>query len=267
MGGGGFSTSASDYALDDYVLSLASSGRREPRICLLPTAGGDAQDQIVRFHAAFDDRPCVPSHLSLFRLGQKPISLREHLLGQDIVYVGGGSMLNMLAIWHAHDLDEVMREAWEAGVVLCGLSAGSLCWFGGGITSSTGRLAPAPGLGLLPGSNCVHYHDEAGRRPAFLAAIDDESLPAGWGVDDGVGLLFEGEELADVVSSRPAAGAMRVDRGRDGEVSERPVSLRRLPSGPRPALTSRTELTDVHRLRRHRDLGGRIGHRRADTRD
>jgi peptidase E len=245
MGGGGFSTSASDYALDDYVLGLAS-GRREPRICLLPTAGGDAQDQIVRFHSAFDDRPCVPSYLSLFRLGQKPISLREHLLEQDIVYVGGGSMLNMLAIWHAHDLDVVMREAWEAGVVLCGLSAGSMCWFGGGITSSTGRLAPAPGLGLLDGSNCVHYRDEAGRRPAFLAAIADETLPSGWGVDDGVGLLFEGEELA---------------------VSEQPLSPRRLPSGPRPALTSRTELTDVHRLRRHRDQGARIGHRRAGIRD
>src|SRR2546421_521484 len=124
MGGGGFSTSASDSALDDYAPGLAS-GRREPRICLLPTAGGDAQDQIVRFHAAFADRPCVPSYLSLFRLGQKPISLREHLLEQDIVYVGGGSMLNMLAIWRAHDLDVVMREAWEAGVVLCGLSAGA----------------------------------------------------------------------------------------------------------------------------------------------
>jgi dipeptidase E len=266
MGGGGFSTSASDYALDEYVLGLAP-GRREPRICLLPTAGGDAQDQIVRFHSAFDDRPCVPSSLSLFRLGQKPISLREHLLEQDIVYVGGGSMLNMLAIWRAHDLDVVMREAWEAGVVLCGLSAGSMCWFGGGITSSTGRLAPAPGLGLLDGSNCVHYRDEAGRRPAFLAAIGDETLPSGWGVDDGVGLLFEGEELADVVSSRPAAGAVRVTRDGDGDVSEQPLPPRCLPSGTRPALRSRTELTDVHRLRRHSDQGARIGHRRAGIRD
>src|SRR2546429_1102495 len=116
MGGGGFSTSASDYALDDYVLGLAS-GRREPRICLLPTAGGDAQDQIVRFHAAFDDRPCVPTHLSLFRLGQKPISLREHLLEQDIVYVGGGSMLHMLPIWPGPHPVWVQARAVEAGRV------------------------------------------------------------------------------------------------------------------------------------------------------
>jgi peptidase E len=266
MGGGGFSTTSSDHALDDYVLGLAP-GRREPRICLIPTAGGDAQDQIVRFHAAFDDRPCVPSHLSLFRLGRRPVSLREHVLAQDIVYVGGGSMLNMLAIWQAHDLDVVMREAWEAGVVLCGLSAGSMCWFQGGITSSTGRLAPAPGLGLLRGSNCVHYHDESDRRPAFLAAVGDEALPAGWGVDDGVGLLFDGEELADVVSSRPVAGAVRVRRERDGEVTETPLPVRRLPGGPRPAVTARTELTDVNRLRRHHGAGVRLGHRRARTRD
>jgi peptidase E len=266
MGGGGFSRSSSDHALDDFVLGLAN-GRHEPRICLLPTAGGDAQEQIVRFHAAFGDRPCVPSHVSLFRLGQRPIALREHLLAQDIIYVGGGSMLNMLAIWRAHGLDPVMRESWEAGVVLCGLSAGSMCWFDGGITTSTGRPAPAPGLGLLSGSNCVHYHDEPARRPAFLAAVGEEALPAGWGVDDGVGLLFDGEELVDVVSARPAAGAVRVRREHGGDVTEVPLPLRRLPSGPRPALTSRTELTDVHRLRRHRSAGARIGHRRTGLRD
>jgi len=265
MGGGGFSTTASDYALDDYVLGLVA--RREPRICLLPTAGGDAQDQIVRFHAAFDDRPCVPSHISLLRLGQKPVALREHLLAQDIVYVGGGSMLNMLAIWRAHGLDEIMREAWEAGVVLCGLSAGSMCWFEGGITSSTGHLAPAPGLGLLRGSNCVHYHDEPARRPAFLSAIRAGALPAGYGVDDGVGLVFDGEELVDVVSCRRTAGAVRVRRQDEEEIAETPLPLRRLPTGPRPAVTARTELTDVNRLRRHRPATARLGHRRAGIRD
>ena len=265
MGGGGFFTHPPDLALDDFVLGLAR-GRREPRICLLPTAGGDAQEQIVRFHSAFDDRRCTASHLSLFRLGRHPISLREHLLSQDIVYVGGGSMLNMLAIWRAHALDQVMREAWEAGVVLCGLSAGSMCWFQGGITTSTGRPAPTSALGLLRGSNCVHYHDEPARRPAFLAAVGDGALPAGWGVDDGVGLLFEGTELGDVVSARPAAGAVWVSRARDGDVTERPLPLRRLPAGPRPAVAPRTELTDVYRLRRQ---GGsaRIGHRRAGLRD
>src|SRR4030081_3362076 len=205
MGGGGFWMQPAGPALDEFVLGLAQ-GRREPRICLLPTAGGGAQEQIVRFPAAFDDRARGPSHLSLFRRGRRPVSLREHLLGQDIIYVGGGSMLNMLAIWRAHELDVVMREAWEAGVVRCGLSAGSMCWFEGGITTSTGRPAPAAGLGFLPGSNSVPHGSETNRGPAFLAAVRDGALADGWGIDDGVGLLFEGTELTDVVSARPRAG-------------------------------------------------------------
>jgi peptidase E len=267
MGGGGFSTHPSDPALDEFVLGLAQ-GRREPRVCLLPTAGGDAQEQIVRFHAALDGHSCVASHLSLFRLGHRPVSLREHLLGQDIIYVGGGSMLNMLAIWRAHGLDELMREAWEAGVVLCGLSAGSMCWFEGGITTSTGRPAPAAGLGLLPGANSVHWNSEPNRRPAFLAAVRDGVLPDGWGVDDGVGLLFEGTELTDAVSARPRAGAVRVARAAgDAGVSETPVPCRRLPDGPRPGLTPPTELAELRRMRDARPTANRLGHRRAGIRD
>jgi dipeptidase E len=129
--------------LDDYVLSLTPA--REPRICLLPTAGGDSEEQIRRFRIAFGDRLCVPSVVSLFRLGHEPVPLREHLLAQDIVYVGGGSLINLLALWRAHGLDAILREAWQAGIVLAGLSAGSMCWFEGGITNSLGRPGPAAG--------------------------------------------------------------------------------------------------------------------------
>jgi dipeptidase E len=212
MGGGGFSTSATDHALDDYVLGLAAS--REPRICLLPTAGGDAQEQIVRFHAAFGDRECAPSHLSLFRLGQHPISLRAHLLAQDIVYVGGGSMLNMLAIWQAHDLDVVMREAWEAGVVLCGLSAGSLCWFAEAMTGYHGKSRPVEGIGLIPASNAVHYDKEPHRRPAYHRAVAG-GMPGGYAAEDGAALHFVGEDLARVVSSRRESKAYRVESVND----------------------------------------------------
>jgi peptidase E len=266
MGGGGFSTHPPDPALDEFVLGLAH--RREPRICLLPTAGGDAQEQIVRFHAAFGDRACIASHLSLFRLGRHPVSLRDHLLGQDIIYVGGGSMLNMLAIWQAHAIDAIMREAWDAGVVLCGLSAGAMCWFQAGITTSTGRPAPAAGLGLLPGSSSVHYGSEPNRRPAFLAAVREGALPDGWGVDDGAGLLFEGTELTGAVSARPRAGVVRVAREPEGAgVSETPVPCRRLPDGPRPGLTPPTELAELRRMRDARPTANRVGHRRAGIRD
>ena len=152
--------------------------------------------------------------------------------------------------------------------MLCGLSAGSMCWFEGGITTSTGRPAPAPGLGLLPGSNSVHYGSEPARRPAFLAAVRDGVLPDGWGVDDGVGLLFEGTELADAVSARPRAHAVRVAREPTAAgVSETRVRHRQLPDGPRPGLTPPTELSELRLLRDGRPTANRLGARRAGLRD
>ncbi|MDP9294029.1 MAG: peptidase E, partial [Actinomycetota bacterium] len=176
VGGGGFTMESGNSALDDYVLSLAPV--REPRVCLLPTAGGDSDDQIRRFYAAFGDRLCEPSHVSLFRLGDAPVPLPERLLAQDVIYVGGGSMVNLLALWRAHGLDVMLRDAWNAGVVLAGLSAGSMCWFEHGITKGGGAPAPAAGLGFLPGSNSVHYDGEPERRAVYLRAVQDGTLPA-----------------------------------------------------------------------------------------
>ena len=137
MGGGGFSGRPGDPELDRYVLDQATAVT--PRICLLPTASGDPDDQIQRFYRAFHELPCEPSHLSLFRLGAQPVDLRERLLSQDIIYVGGGSMANLLAIWRVHGLDEILYEAWRRGIVLCGISAGSMCWFRAGVTKSHGE--------------------------------------------------------------------------------------------------------------------------------
>ena len=159
MGGGGFTMEPENPALDDYVLSLADSATL-PRICLLPTASGDGEAQIRQFHATFGARACEPMHISLFRLGSRPIPLRETLLEQDIIYVGGGSMLGLLAVWRALGLDVILREAWENGVVLAGLSAGAMCWFEWGVTKSLGHPAPSPGLGFLPGSMSVHMDGE-----------------------------------------------------------------------------------------------------------
>ena len=229
MGGGGFTMEPGNPALDDYVRTLAPA--REPRICLLPTAGGDSEDQIVRFHAAFGDQLCEPSHVSLFRLGDRPVPLREHLLAQDDIYVGGGSKVNLLALWRAHALDEILREAWQAGIVLAGLSAGSMCWFEWGVTRSTGRPAPARGLGFLPGSNSVHYDSQPERRRCYLDVVARGDAPPGWGVDDGAGLLFRGTRLVEVVASRPGARAFRV-HVRDGEAVEDELQPRLLNAGP-----------------------------------
>ncbi len=265
MGGGGFTMEPDNPALDDYVLSL--SPVREPRICLLPTAGGDSEDQIRRFYAAFGDRLCEATHLSLFRLGRQPVPLAEHLLAQDIIYVGGGSMINLLALWKAHGLDSILREAWQAGIVIAGLSAGSMCWFEHGVTTSVGQPVVAEGLGFLPGSNSVHYDGERDRRPVFLAAVAAGEIPAGYGADDGVGLLFRGTRLAEVVSSRPRARAHHVRRI-GGVAVEEEVEPRLLSSPPHTVPGAAPfAVGELRRVRAARAAGERSGIRRSYGRD
>jgi len=209
MGGGGFTMEPSNPLLDDFVLSLAR--RAEPRILFLPTASGDTGGPINAFRERFVGRPCVPEHLSLFRLREAGRTLREIVLEQDVVYVGGGSMRNLLAVWRAHGLDALLVEAWRAGIVLAGLSAGAMCWFDAGITRSSGPPEPIAGLGLLEGSLSVHADGEPERLPIWLSHVCEGSIPGGWALDDGVGLLFRGLKLDRAVSSRPGAGAQRVD--------------------------------------------------------
>ena len=208
MGGGGFSARPGDPELDRYVIE--SAGVPHPRICLLPTASGDPDDQIQRFYRAFHELPCIPSHLSLFRLGGV-IDIRARLLEQDVIYVGGGSLSNLLAIWRVHRLDETLRAAWESGILLCGISAGSMCWFRGGVTKSHGDPRAVKGLGFLPYSNSVHWTSEPERRIVYRAAVRDGRLPPGFGVDDGTALLFDGSDLVEVVRTHGSAGAFRVD--------------------------------------------------------
>ena len=208
MGGGGFTMEPANPALDDFVLSL--TGAPLPRVLFLPTASGDPTAQITAFYGRFG-RTAAASHLSLFRRHGSGRSLADIVLEQDVVYVGGGSLRNLLAIWRAHGLDELLVEAWRRGVVLAGLSAGAMCWFAGGISKSGGPPEPIAGLGLLPGSLSVHADGEPERLPAWLAAVRDGVLPGGWAADDGVGLLFRGTRMVRVVSSRPGAAALRVE--------------------------------------------------------
>ena len=171
FGGGGFSMEAGNPLLDDYVLELARARRERPRICFLPTASGDADHYVVRFYRAFGGSDCEPSHVSLFRRDRGAADLREHLLSQDLIYVGGGSVISLLGTWRAHGIDSILAEAWRRGVILCGLSAGSLCWYSEGVTSFHGEVLRVRGLGLLPWSNCVHYGSKQGPREPYHAML------------------------------------------------------------------------------------------------
>jgi peptidase E len=219
FGGGGFSMESGNPLLDDYVLALSRNQER-PKVCFLPSASGDADHYIVRFYRAFPADRCEASHISLFRREQGPENLREHLLSQDLIYVGGGSVISLLGVWRAHGVDEILREAWEAGVVLCGLSAGSLCWFREAVTGFHGAPQRVEGLDLLPFSNCVHYEPGSERRLAYHDYIHT-GMRSGYAAEDGAALHFIGTELSRVVASRPQACGYRLDA-----LGERVVEMR-----------------------------------------
>jgi peptidase E len=197
-----------------------SGAEGTPKVCFIGTATGDNPALLTSVYSALTER-FRPSHLELFAMPNLD-DVRGHLLSQDVIWVGGGSVANLLALWRLHGWDEFLREAWEAGVVLGGVSAGSICWHEGGTTDSFGpELRPVTnGLGFLPYSNGVHYNSEAQRRPLYHRLIADGTLGEGYATDDGVGLVYRGTEMVEVVADRPDCAAYRVRRGAGGAAEE-----------------------------------------------
>lgn len=220
LGGGGFSMEPENPLLDDFLLSLAPSGR--PRVCFVPTAGGDSAGYIDRFHSAF---PTTRAQTSVLELFDRTVDdLSGFLAEQDIIYVGGGSTPNLLAVWRVHGLDVAVREAYDAGVVLAGVSAGMNCWFEASVTDSFATTAPLhDGLGLLRGTACPHYNDEPYRQT--YRRLIAEGFPAGYAVEDSCALLFDDGTLADAVSLVRTARAFHVSHPAD-LVVEAPLNVR-----------------------------------------
>ena len=188
-------------------------------MCFLGTACGDSPALVRDFYAAAQARGFHGSHLQLFTMPNVE-DITAHLLEQDVVWVWGGSVAGLLAMWRLHGVDQAMRTAWEAGVVLTGVSAGSICWHVGGTTDSFGpTLRPiTDGLGLLPFSNGVHYDSEEQRRPLFQSLVADGTLPTGYATDDGAGVLYQGTEMVGAYTERAGAGAYLVERDGDRAV-------------------------------------------------
>jgi peptidase E len=215
--------------LTQHAVELAGVTGRAPKVCFLGTASGDNPQGIRDFYDLAHEAGFDGSHLQLFTMPNVD-DIREHLLTQDVIWVFGGSVAGLLAMWRLHGVDEVLREAWEAGVVLTGVSAGSICWHVGGTTDSFGPdLRPITnGLALLPYSNGVHYDSEEQRRPLFQSLVADGTLPTGYATDDGAGVLYRGNEMVEALSETDGAGAYLVERSADGTAAETPLETRRL---------------------------------------
>jgi peptidase E len=212
-----------------HLAAELANAEAAPRICYLGQATGDPADRRGAWYSAFAGTRFRASHLALFSMPNVS-DMRAHLLEQDIVWVGGGSVANLCAVWRVHGLPDLLHEAWQAGVVLGGVSAGSICWHVGGSTDSYGPdlRGFTDGLGWLPYSNGVHYDGEEQRRPMMHKLIGDGTLPDGYATDDGAGLVYRGIELAEVVADHEGPLGYQLTRDEDGTVTETVLPTRLL---------------------------------------
>jgi peptidase E len=208
-----------------YTIGL--SGKATPRLCVLNQAVGDDPAYYLRFYDRLRDSAAEVRHLSLFPMPNVP-DPEDFLLSQDIIFVGGGSVANMMAVWRVHGIDEILRKAWQAGIVLAGSSAGGICWFEGGTTDSFGaKLRPfTDGLEMLAGSFCPHYNSEPERRPLYRRLVAEGSLPGGLACDDGVGAHYVDDALAEMVADRADGTAYRVESDGNGGSTETALPVR-----------------------------------------
>jgi peptidase E len=183
---------------------LQLTAKERPRLCFIHTASGDDASYLTRSYEAMSDMGCDVTHLQLFMQPNFPV--REHILKSDAIWVGGGSVANLLALWQLHEVDVALREAYENGVILGGVSAGSICWHQGGPTDSFGPelRTVTNGLGLLPYGNAVHFDSESQRRPLAHQLIKNETFATIYATDDGIGILYENEEPVEVIADKPS---------------------------------------------------------------
>jgi dipeptidase E len=218
MGGGGFFTQPPNLALDAYILQQAA--KPNPKVCFVGTATGDAVRYVADFYRAYRQLQCVPSHLPFF---ERTPELRSLIFDQDVIYVGGGNTKSMLAVWREWGFDKILKEAWQRGVVLTGISAGAICWFEQGVTDSfAAELKVMDCMGFLKGSCCPHFDGEVERRPSFEKMLLDGRIGPGLALDDWAAVHFVGEEVRRVVVSRPEANAYRMSAS-NGSVKQEPL--------------------------------------------
>lgn len=200
---------------------IALTGKENPKVCYLPTASGDSDRGIIRWYDLVSDLSVEPyvQRVWISSYRQK-YTFEEFLLGMDAIVVGGGNTLNMIAIWKAQGIDQVLKKALEKGIVLAGGSAGSLCWFDNGTTDSRPiELSVVEGLGFLPFSHSPHYDGEEFRRPVYHENIKKGVFKAGYAMDNRSGIIFKNGEPFKVVSMGEKYNCYYVSL-KDGEVVE-----------------------------------------------
>ncbi len=189
IGGGGFGRTQESNLIEQYILDQTS--KTKPKICFIPTATGDLDSYIVNFYSVFTKLKCEPSHISFFK---RTIDLQAHIQKQDAIFVGGGNTKSMLAVWRDWGLDLILKDAYDRGVVMSGVSAGAICWFEGGLTDSwASDLKMMECMNFITGNCAPHYDEEPERRPATKKFLENKSIDFMYGIEGGAALHFVDE--------------------------------------------------------------------------
>ena len=219
IGGGGFGRSPGEGLIEKYILD--QSEKDVPNICFIPTATGDNEAYKVNYYSTFSKLDCSPSHLDFFK---RTPDLKELILNQDVIFVGGGNTKSMLAVWKDWGLDLLLKEAYEKGVIMSGVSAGAICWFDQGITDSWAEdLKVMDCLGFIEGACCPHYDEEPQRKPSLNKFITEKVLKSCYAVDGGCALHIEDEKEFKSVVFSENKNSFLVEM-KDNKVAEKPYS-------------------------------------------
>lgn len=213
MGGGGF-TRDTDLKFEKYLVSLCK--KTNPKIGFLAQASNESKDYIVKFYDAFLSLGAQPTSISLF--GRVEPTFKDRLLEQDIIYVGGGNTRSMLALWREWGVDEVLKQAYNRGIILVGLSAGMICWFEWGITDSVWPLGALKCLGFLPGTGCPHFDTEVERQTFFRDSVVQGSVPSGYALDDDTGVHFVDGVFYKAVKTKKDKRVRFIDRNNEKNI-------------------------------------------------
>jgi len=223
IGGGGFGRTQESHLIEQYILD--QSIREKPNICFIPTATGDLDPYVVNFYTVFSKLNCNPSHISFFK---RTMDLEEHILNQDVIFVGGGNTKSMLAVWKDWGLDLILKKAYDQGAVMSGVSAGAICWFEQGLTDSwASELKMMPCMNFISGNCAPHYDEEPQRRPATKKLLQDNAISFMYGIEGGAALHFINEQPEKTVRFQKNKHSYNVTL-KDSTVSEKPYPIKEL---------------------------------------
>ena len=223
IGGGGFGRTQKSHLIEQYILDQSS--QEKPNICFIPTATGDLDPYVVNFYTVFSKLNCNPSHISFFK---RTMDLEEHILNQDVIFVGGGNTKSMLAVWKDWGLDLILKKAYDQGAVMSGVSAGAICWFEQGLTDSwASELKMMPCMNFISGNCAPHYDEEPQRRPATKKLLQDNAISFMYGIEGGAALHFINEQPEKTVRFQKNKHSYNVTL-KDSTVSEKPYPIKEL---------------------------------------